>query len=136
MSRLAATGAKLVVANIPDVTAIPFFTPAPIAAELFGVPVQIFLLKLGLSPADLLTPDAFALIAPILLDLNPGPLPSNVVLDAAEIIAIRSATQAYNTTIANHSAAHGAPLVDLARLYESIKDGGTVVGGQRLTLVS
>jgi phospholipase/lecithinase/hemolysin len=65
MSRLAATGAKLVVANIPDVTAIPFFTPAPVAAGLFGVPVQLFLLKLGLGPGDLLSPDAFEHIPPI-----------------------------------------------------------------------
>jgi hypothetical protein len=134
MSRLAATGAKLVVANIPDPTAIPFFTPAPVAAGLFGVPVQLFLLKLGLGPADLLTPDAFPLIAPILLNPNPGALPSNVVLDAAEILAIRSATQAYNTSIANHATANGAPVVDLAGLSETIRARGIVIGGQRLTI--
>ena len=133
MSRLDATGAKLVVANVPDVTRIPFFTPAPVAAELFGVPVQTFLLTLGLGPGDLLTPDAFAAIESILLGQASPPLPSNVVLDATEIAAIRSATQAYNTIIANQAAAHGSPLVDVAGLYESIQVQGVVVGGQRLT---
>jgi GDSL-like Lipase/Acylhydrolase len=133
MSRLDATGAKLVVANVPDVTRIPFFTPAPVAAELFGVPVQTFLLTLGLGSGDLLTPDAFAAIESILLGQASPPLPPNVVLDAAEIAAIRSATQAYNTIIANQAAAHGSPLVDVAELYESIQVKGVVVGGQRLT---
>ena len=133
LSNLDATGAKLVVANVPDVTRIPFFTPAPVAAGLFGVPVPLFLLTLGLGAGDLLTPDAFPLIAPILLGQASLPLPSNVVLDATEIAAIRSATQAYNTTIANQAAAHGSPLVDVAGLYESIQVKGVVVGGQRLT---
>jgi lysophospholipase L1-like esterase len=127
------TGAKLVVANVPDVTRIPFFTPAPVAAGLFGVPVQLFLLTLGLGPGDLLTPDAFAAIESILLGQASPPLPSNVVLDATEIAAIRSATQAYNTAIANQAAAHGSLLVDVAGLYESIQVKGVVVGGQRLT---
>src|SRR5262249_1170063 len=108
-------------------------TPAPVAAGLFGVPLQPFLLTLGLGPGDLLTPDAFALIGPILLGLAPGPLPSNVVLDATEIVAIRSAIEAYNTTIANQASAHGSSLVDIASLYESIQVKGVVVGGQRLT---
>jgi len=133
MVRLAATGAKLVVANVPDVTTIPYLTPAPVAANLFGVPLPQFLSILGIGPADLLTPDAFALIGSILLNPMLGPLPSNVVLDAAEILNIRSATRAYNDTIANQAAAHGAALVDIASLYNSIKVNGVVEGGQRLT---
>jgi phospholipase/lecithinase/hemolysin len=136
MVRLAGTGAKLVAANVPDVTDIPYLTSAPVAANLFGVPpqeFQLFLFMLGIGPADLLTPDALALIGPILLNQIPGPLPSNVVLDATEILAIRSATQAYNEIIANQAAAHGAALVDVAALYNSINAKGVVVGGQRLT---
>ncbi len=136
MVRLAGTGAKLVAANVPDVTDIPYLTSAPVAANLFEVPpqlFQLFLIKLGIGPADLLTPDAFALIGPILLNQIPGPLPSNVVLDATEILAIRSTTQAYNEIIANQAGARGAALVDVAALYNSIKAKGVVVGGQRLT---
>jgi len=133
MTRLDATGAKLVVANIPDVTTIPFFTPALVAAGLFGVPVPLFLSTLGLGPGDLLTPEAFPLIAPILQGQASGHLPSNVVLEATEVLAIRAATQAYNTVIANQAAAHGSPLVDVAGLYASILAKGVVVGGQRLT---
>jgi hypothetical protein len=131
--RLSATGAKIVAANVPDVTGIPYLTPAPVAANLFGVPLQVFLIKLGIGPADLLTPDSFGLIGPILLNQVSGPLPPGVVLDSSEILAIRSATQAYNSIIADQAAAHGAALVDAAALYSSIKLKGFVVGGQRLT---
>lgn len=137
MVRLAGTGAKLVTANVPDVTDIPYLTSASVAANLFGVPLQqfpLFLFKLGIGPADLLTPDALALIGPILLNQIAGPLPTNIVLDATEILAIRSTTQAYNEIIANQAEARGAALVDIAALYKSIKAKGVVVGGQRLTV--
>ncbi|MGH7342398.1 MAG: SGNH/GDSL hydrolase family protein, partial [Candidatus Rokuibacteriota bacterium] len=41
MRRLTATGAAIVVANVPDVTVIPYFTPVEAAAALVGVPLEV-----------------------------------------------------------------------------------------------
>lgn len=137
MTRLAATGATLVVANIPDVTVIPFLTPAEqVAAEvaaLTGVPAEIVQILLGIGPGDYVTPDAFGLIPGILMNPASGPLPGNVVLTAVEVTEIRSATAGYNAIIAAQAATHGAALVDIHALTDHLKARGEVVGGQRLT---
>jgi phospholipase/lecithinase/hemolysin len=137
MDRLAATGATLVVANIPDVSVIPYLTPAEtvvagVAAQT-GLPEATIQALLGLGPGDFVIPDAFDLIAAILANPALGPLPDTVVLDAGEVVDIRAATAAYNAIIAAEAATHGAALVDIHRLTERIRAQGYVVGGQRLT---
>ena len=133
MDRLAATGATLVVANIPDVTVIAFLTSAEEVAALVGLPLSVLGPILGIGPGDFVTPDAFAAIVAILHGMLAGPLPANVVLDAGEVAAIRSATAQYNAFIAAQAAAKGAALVDIHALANSVKVQGFVVGGQRLT---
>lgn len=134
IDRLAATGATLVVANIPDVTVIALLTSAEDVALRLGLPLEVIGPPLGIGPGDLVTPDAFPLIEPILLGIIPGPLPPGVVLDAGEVRAIRAAIQAYNAVIAAAAAARGAVLVDVFALTGRIAARGIVVGGQRLTL--
>jgi len=137
MTRLAATGARLVVANIPDVTVVPFLTPAAAViagvAEQTGVPSAIVEVLLGLAAGDYVTPDAFALIPGILGDPATGPLPGSVVLTAAEVADVRAATAGYNAIIAAQAARHGAALVDIYGLTARLRADGVVVGGQRLT---
>ena len=137
MTRLAVTGATLVVANIPDVTVIPFLTPAEqVAAEVAtqtGIPPAIVQILLGIGPGDYVTPDAFGLIPGILMNPASGPLPGNVVLTAAEVTEIQSATADYNAIIAAQAATHGAALVDIHALTDHLKARGEVVGGRRLT---
>lgn len=137
MSRLASTGATLVVANIPDVTVIPFLTPAvdvlDEVAQQSHVPVAILGVLLGIGPGDYVTPDAFALIPGILTNPASGPLPGDVVLTAAEVAAIRGATAAYNAVIAAQARLHGAALVDVHTLTSRLDRRGYEVNGQRLT---
>jgi phospholipase/lecithinase/hemolysin len=133
MDRLAATGATLVVANIPDVTVIPLLTSAEDAAALVGLPLSAIGPLLGIGPGDFLTPDAFGLIVQILGGITPGPLPGTVVLDAGEVAAIRASIAAFNAIIAAQAEAKGAALVDIHALTESIRTRGFVAGGQRLT---
>lgn len=133
MARLAATGATLVVANVPDVTVIPYLTPAEDLAAMIGVPLAAIGPILGLGLGDFLTPDAVAPILGILTGQIPGPLPSGVVLDAAEVATIRAAIKAYNAIIAEAASAKGTALVDIHGLLESARTRGIVVGGQRLT---
>ncbi len=133
LDRLAATGATLAVANIPDVTAIPFLTPAEEVAGLVGAPLSFIGPILGIGLGDFVTPDAFALIPAILGGFATGPLPAGVVLDAAEVAQIQAATAAYNAVIATQAWAKGAAVVDIHGLLSSAKARGIVVGGQRLT---
>jgi phospholipase/lecithinase/hemolysin len=134
MSRLSATGATLVVANIPDIASIPFLTSAEKVAESVGVPLSIIGPALGIGPGDFVIPDAFPHIAAILHGLEPGPLAANLVLDAGEVATIRAAVSNYNAFIAAQASAHGAALVDIHALVDELRDKGLVAGGQRLTI--
>jgi lysophospholipase L1-like esterase len=133
ITRLRATGATLVVANIPDVTAIPFLTPAETVAAQIGLPLFVIGPILGIGPGDFVTPDAFPLIPAILANPALGPLPANVVLDAGEVAAIQSAVDAYNAFIVAQAQANGAALVDIHTLVSRFQQQGVVVGGQQLT---
>jgi lysophospholipase L1-like esterase len=133
MNRLAATGATLVTANVPDVTVVPFLTSAEKVAAQIGVPLNIIGPVLGIGPGDFLTPDAFALIPAILANPASGPLPGNVVLDAGEVATIRSTIDQYNSFIALQAQAHGAALVDIHAFTNQLQQRGLVTNGQRLT---
>jgi len=133
IDRLAATGALLVTANIPDVTAVPFLTPAETVALRVGAPLEVIGPLLGIAHGDFVTPDAAPLIPQILGGAIPGPLPDNVVLDAGEVATIRAAVDAYNAFIAKKAREHHAGLVDIHEVIGRIHARGLVVNGQRLT---
>jgi hypothetical protein len=133
MTRLAATGATLVVANVPDVTVVPFLTSAEKVAAEVGLPLSVIGPILGIGPGDLVTPSAFPLIQAILTNPLLGPLPGNVVLDASEIATVRSTIDHYNSFIALQAQAHGAALVDIHGLTAQLQARGFVAHGQRLT---
>ncbi|HEY7651420.1 MAG TPA: SGNH/GDSL hydrolase family protein [Methylomirabilota bacterium] len=133
MRRLAATGTRLVVANIPDVTVIPYLTSAETLAASLGLPLSTIGPVLGLVPGDFVIPDAVPLIQPILTGQAHGPLPASVVLAALEVRKIRAATADFNAFIAAQAARHDAALVDIHALLDRLSRRGIVVGGQRLT---
>ena len=133
MDRLAATGAALVVANLPDVTVIPYLTSAEQVASTIGLPAATIAAALGIRPGDFVTPDAFPIIPAILTGAQAGPLPANVVLNAGDVAIIRAATARLNAFIAAKAAEKGAALVDTHALLNSFHSKGIVVGGQRLT---
>jgi hypothetical protein len=133
VKRLAATGATVVVANIPDVTVIPFVVPVPKAAALFGAPLPAFTAVLGVSTNDYITLDNLSTAAAILLGAASGPLTDEQFLDAAEIEQIRAATQRFNEIIAAQAEAHGAVLVDANGFFNRLARRGAVVEGDRLT---
>ena len=133
MDRLAATGATLVVANIPDITVVPFLTSAEKVAVQVGLPLSVIGPPLGIEPGAFVTPDAFPLIQKILSGQMAGPLPGNLVLDAGEVATIRSTVDQYNAVIALQAQTHGAALVDIHALTNQLRDQGFVTHGQRLT---
>jgi hypothetical protein len=131
--RLAATGATLVVINVPDVTKAPFLTSAEGVAQLVGLPLGAIAPLLGIAPGDSVTPNGLALIPSILANPALGPLPPNVVLTSAEAITIRAAIDAYNSIIAGQAAQYDAVLVDVHDLFDQLDKRGHVVLGRRLT---
>ena len=133
MDDLSQTGATLVVANIPDVTTIPFLTSAEQLAQVFGQPLNVIEALLGLGPGDFVILDAFPTIEEILKNPGSGPLPDSFVLRAAQIAEIETAVNAYNSIIAAEAQSHGAALVDINALFNHIHGRGIVVNGQRLT---
>ena len=130
MRRLAATGATIVVGNIPDVTAIAFLTSAEDLAELVGAPLELIGPLLGIAAGDFVLPEA---VATIVTQGITGPLPPDQVLDATEVARIRQAVDGFNKVIEKQAKANGAAVVDVHQLLEVARKRGLVVGRQRLT---
>ena len=133
MRRLAATHATVVVANIPDVTVIPYLTPAEDVAAIIGLPLAVVGPLLGIEAGDYVTPDAFPLIPDILGTPGSGPLPGAVVLDAGKVVVIRQAIKRFNTIIQTEAEQAGAAVVDIHRLLDRATRQGLLVGDRRLT---
>ena len=132
MNRLAATGATLAVANIPDIGTIPYFIPAEKIAGLAGAPLGVIGPVLGITSGDFVTLDSLSLALAIHSNPALGPLPGSSVLTQAEMAQVRTAVHGYNTIIATQARIHGAALVDVHGLTDEIRDRGYVVRGQRL----
>lgn len=133
MNRLNATGAALIVANIPDVTVVPALTPTEDVVEETGLPLFVIGPILGIGEGDFVTPQGIALIPGILSNPSSGPLPSSVVLRAGQAAQIRATVNAYNEIIEDAAEEHGAALVNIHALLNRIRAHGFEVNGERLT---
>lgn len=133
MDELATTNATLIIANIPDVTAIPFFVPLDTVAAELGVPVSLLTSFFGLQEGDFVTLDNVALVAERLKTNTPGPLPDDAVLTKAEAAVVSAAIDQYNAIIASEAKRVGATLVDIHALFVKTKARGYVVDHRKLT---
>ncbi|MFZ0638032.1 MAG: GDSL-type esterase/lipase family protein [Candidatus Acidiferrales bacterium] len=133
LNDLSATGATVVVANIPDVTAVPYFTPASTIAEEVGLPLFVIGPILGIGPGEYVLPAGVALIPGILADPSTGPLPASDVLTAIQVLEVRGIVDAYNLIIAIEAATHGAVVVDIHSLANQIRSQGVEADGKHLT---
>ena len=138
---------KGVCANIPNVTAIPYFNTVTVAAVAAsfkaanaaspGVfistgPATAPVVRLATS-ADLLTLTANGYIAAVVAagGTAPGstptsPLPSQYVLDAAEITAVLARTTQLNAIIAKTARQNKVALVDMNTFFNTIAAQGVV----------
>jgi lysophospholipase L1-like esterase len=133
LNELSQTGATLVVANIPDVTVVPFFTPAATIAQEAGLPLFVISPILGIGPGDYVLPDGVAMIPGILTGSIKGPLPSSDVLRAPQVLETRAIIDAYNIIIAVEAFTHGAVVVDIHTLADQIRSQGIEADGHHLT---
>ena len=135
-STLASASGSLVVANIPDVTLLPYLTSVDGLAQILDLPVPFVETVFGLNHGDLVTPYAFALIEAMggSLTLLPESISDGpVIIRAASVAQIRETVVAYNAIIAEVAASNGAVLVVLYSLVNDLAAHGMVVRGQKLT---
>lgn len=144
---LQATGARIVAANLLDVTAIPFVTTLPpvVVNPATRQPVLVNGASVPLlGPSGPLPSNTFVtLAAGSLLANGVGipkelggagtPLPDQVLLDASEQATIRERVAADNRAIAEICAAARIPLVDLNAVLSDLNARGREVGGIHLT---
>ncbi len=133
LNQLSATGATLVVANIPDVTVVPYFTPVTTIEQEAGLPLFIIGPILGIGSGDYVLPAGVALIPGILANPSLGPLPSSDVLRAVQVLEVRALIDAYNLIITVGAIEHGAALVDIHSLADQIRLQGVEANGHHLT---
>lgn len=141
------TSAKIVIANIPDVTSIPYVTALPIylVDPLTRKPVfvggnLVYLIgpKGTLSPGDYITLPASAYLAqgigiPKAAGGTGLPLPDEVVLDKDEVSAIKARTQQFNDFLKSIAGQNNIPMLDINSLLIKASKEGIVVGGVKLT---
>jgi lysophospholipase L1-like esterase len=142
-----ASGAFVVVANIPDVTALPYATTIqPIVVNpTTGAPVLVGGQTVPLlGPTGPLPSNSLITLAasPLLLRGDGIPtaaggsgraLPDEVILDLAEASAIRERVGQFNLAIAQICQGASVPVLDLNAFYAGLATEGRVVGGITLT---
>jgi lysophospholipase L1-like esterase len=137
---LAAVGAKLAFATIPDVTSIPFVTTISsfITVPTTGQQVPLIGPDGPLTANDhvLLTAQAELAVGkgiPVALGGSGLPLSDSSVLSAGEIATISARVAAYNTIIRAVAAEKSAALVDVNVQFSNVAQHGLPVGGLTFT---
>jgi hypothetical protein len=162
LQTLTKNGAKGVVATIPDVTSIPYFSTVTVAAINAGLAANAQLTAVGLNklyinalvsgttyaPRLATNNDLIVLTFPTsmigtIVNTPYGPLPYGVtpytpvdnqyVLDANEIALTRDYVQSYNNTIKSQAAARGLAVFDAYTYLNNVKLNGLEVNGISLS---
>lgn len=143
LGALAQGGAQLVVATLPNVTAIAFVNAIPPVVVdpvtrqpvlIGGQPIPLIGPSGPLSLADKVLLTASSLLAqgigvPAQVGGTGLPLPDEVVLSAAEVQAIQTRTNEYNDIIRSAAAQFGAALVPVDTIFDELAVQGYPVGG-------
>jgi lysophospholipase L1-like esterase len=127
------TKASLIVANVPDVTQVPYLTPgSQVLAEFSassGIPADQLSAKLGITATDLVNPTGISEIEAILAGKQPGPVDDKGFLSAAEVTTVQQTIQQYNAAIAQQVAAVGGTLVDVNAAITQLKNNPPTING-------
>jgi lysophospholipase L1-like esterase len=127
------TSAHLVIGNIPDVTLVPYLTPAALVLGEYsaatGYPTATLSALFGISAGDYVTPEGLTEITAILHGTQTKPLSDAGVLTAAEAATVQANVAAYNKVITAQASAAGATLVDINALFAKIAAQGLTISG-------
>jgi lysophospholipase L1-like esterase len=125
--------AHLIIANIPDVTKVPYLTPAALVlgevSQETGLPTTVLSGLLGIVPGDLVNPTGTAEIPLILAGKQQGPISDAGFLSAAEIVTVQTQVTAFNQVIAAQAKAANATLVDINALFAQVTSSGLTING-------
>jgi len=148
LDSLKTTGADIVVANIPNVTAIPFMTTVPYAVDPgIGQAVPLVIQATdGVRQAtaeDLILLTAQSVLGdtsgaygpqgvPVGFDAS-APLPTPFVLDKDEVAVAQQAVSDFNAAIAAAADARGIAVVDVNGFFDDLKANGLPVAGLEFT---
>jgi len=128
------TKATLIVANIPDVTAIPYLTPAAIViatvATETGLSQAQVAADLGLADGDLVNAtgesEVETAISQIKQGKTPTPLTDSGFLSVAEIAQVQATVDQYNSAISQEVTAVGGILVNIHSYFQTLQSGITI----------
>lgn len=127
------TKASLIVANVPDVTLLPYLTPGSVVLSEYsqssGIPVAQLSAMLGIVAADLVNSNGIAQIQAILAGKQSGPVSDSGFLSPTEIATVQQTIQQYNTVIAAQVAAVGGTLVDVNTALTNFHDNPPTING-------
>jgi lysophospholipase L1-like esterase len=132
---------KVLVANIPNVMAVPFFTTVPRKIPNPTNPEQLLDIYYTTSSntVGVVGPDDYVLLTAQAelgkgIGLHPSnPLPSQYVLDATEAQIAKNAVSSFNAILAAQAESHGFALVDCNRLLNDINANGYTIAGEEYT---
>jgi len=141
MTTLKGTGAHLVVANIPDVTLLPYLTSATTVINYVvsktGMSAADVGMALGLADGDLVNPHGLDDVESELSSLQVGgsltPLGDGDVLTAAERVTVQALIASYNQAIQQEVSAAGGTLVDMHAYFATLSAGLTIDGQNATT---
>ena len=127
------SNAHLVIANIPDVTAVAYMQPATALLGFFsaqtGVPAAALSAVLGIQPGDLVSLPGVQQVPAILGGAAKGPIAATNILHAADVATVQANVTAFNKVIAASAASAGATLVDINALFAKTTANGVTVNG-------
>jgi hypothetical protein len=133
VNAITGSGAKMAIANIPDVTSIPFVTTISRFVTIPQTGQQVTLIGPNgpLQAGDFVLLSASAAIAQGRGIPGSGqpPLADTDVLSASEVATIQARLQAYNSVIAAVANEKGAALVDTNTVLRNLATRGINVGG-------
>ena len=130
------TKATLIVANMPDVTLVPYLTPAAlILAEVSaasGLPQAVVSALLGIQPGDLVNTTGLAQVQAAIAALKQGHMPSSAHrcrISQRRLKSPRCSPPSINTTPRSRSRypRPGAILVDMHASFESAAQNGVTI---------
>jgi len=135
------TQAKLIIANIPDVTLVPYLTPAALiigeVSAASGLPTVAVSALLGIQPGDLVNTTGLAEVEAAIAALQQGHLPTPLTddgfLSTAEIAQVQSTVNQYNAVIAQQVNASRDVLVDMHTAIENLAENGITINGYPAT---
>jgi lysophospholipase L1-like esterase len=137
----AQTKATLIVANIPDVTVVPYLTPAAtilaqVATET-GLSQTQVATALGIQDGDLINATGQSQVQSAITAIKQGQTPTPLTdagfLDASEIAAIQSTVNQYNTVIAQEVSAVGGVVVNIHTFIQNLAQNGITINNYQAT---